>query len=66
VDQCAGLGFGIADMATERHGAQLGISHPAMMTVHLTVQGKQPITDLVVALSAIDGVHSVSAAPPHL
>jgi len=66
VAQCAGLGFGIAEVATERHETEAGTTHPAMNTVHLTVQGKQPIINLVVALSAIDGVHSVSTAPPHL
>jgi putative Mg2+ transporter-C (MgtC) family protein len=63
MEQCAGLHFGVVDLSTDRHGEEQGSARPMMVTAHLTVHGKRPITDLVAALSDIDGVRSVSTSP---
>jgi putative Mg2+ transporter-C (MgtC) family protein len=61
--RCAGLEFGVVDLSTDRHEGESGSAHPLVVTAHLTVQGKRPITDLVAALSDVDGVHSVRTSP---
>ncbi len=50
-------------LSTDRHGGEQASAHHGTVTAHPTVQGKRPITDLVAALSDIDGVHSVRTAP---
>jgi putative Mg2+ transporter-C (MgtC) family protein len=63
--QCAGLQFGVVDLSTDRHEGEQDSAHPLIVTAHLTVQGKRPITELVAALSDIDGVRSVSTLHRH-
>ncbi len=60
--RCTSMGFAVAELSTDQRDDGRDSQYPAIVTVRLTVQGRQPVADLAAALSEIDGVHGVGTA----
>lgn len=56
LERCTDLGFTVADLSTHHYDPD----RPSRVTVNLTLQGADPVNDLVAALTEIEGVHHIA------
>jgi putative Mg2+ transporter-C (MgtC) family protein len=62
IARCTGMGYAVLELATEQQRDTVDEQHGlrGVVTVHLSVQGRQPVAQLAAALSELDGVQAVS------
>jgi putative Mg2+ transporter-C (MgtC) family protein len=61
--RCTGMGYVVLELATQQHhDPREEYAGPwNVITVHLLVQGRQPVAQLAAALSELDGVEAISS-----
>jgi len=60
--RCTAMGFAVIELDTDqhRHLDDDRAEHQGVVRVHLLLQGQRPVTELVAALSELDGVRAIS------
>jgi len=62
--RCTNMGFAVLELETDqhRHPDDERAEHQGVVRVHLRLQGQRPTTELIPALSELDGVRAISTS----